>query len=192
MYERLRQLDGATNVLLAESSIGDNRDFVTSLLRRYQSTPNVLFVTYTRPASAYIDQLDEGEPPENAAVISVGNETPDITDENVLTESVSSANDLTCLGIRMDQFLSRWGDSTLVYFDSLTPMLQYVTLRTAYEFVHTITGRIYSNDGKSYFRIIPDAHDEREIAAFASLFDAKLSPGEEPPVQRRNLPEPLD
>jgi|GEM_PF-4786936 len=191
MDEILRQLDGTTNVLLTESSIGDNWEFVTSLLRKQPSVPNVLFVTYTRPASLYVDQLNGDVSIENAAVITVGNKSSEVSDENVLIEPVSSANDLTSLGIRMDQFLSQWGDSTLIYFDSLTPMLQYVTLRAAYEFVHTVTGRISQSEAQSCFCITPEAHDEKEVAALTSLFDAKLSLEEPPSVQRRDIPEPL-
>ena len=97
-------------------------------------------------------------------------------------ETVSSPNDLTGLGIRITEFLSDWADNdnrTVVCFDSLTALLQYVELDTAYEFLHIITGRMASTDAFAHFHMDPDAHDEQTVEIVTGLMDAVVEVDEE-------------
>lgn len=182
-------LDGATNILLEEPSIGGGRDVCTSLLLDEASKPNVLFVTFTRQASACVAQVD-GESVDNVGVITVGDASAAVEDDAVVTESVSTPSDLTGLGISIGQFLSEFDDRVLVCFDSLTSMLQYVGIQTAYEFLHAITGQIHAAGARAHFHIDPDAHSDQDVAAIASLFDARVALGDgEPSVQTRELLE---
>ncbi len=90
-------------------------------------------------------------------------------------ETVANPNDLTGLGIRVNEYLHQWsanGGDTAVCFDSLTAMLQYVQLNTAYEFLHIVTGRFYAVDAVAHFHMDPGAHDDRTIETIASLCDA--------------------
>jgi hypothetical protein len=180
------QLDGTTNVLLAEPPMGQGRDVCTSLLCDRRETPSVLFVSYTRSARDCVAQLDEHGDLDTVGVITVGDTSADARD-GVVTETVSSPSDLTGLGIAIGQFLSEWDGPVVVCFDSLTSMLQYVDLKTAYEFLHAITGQIHAAGAQSHFHIDPDAHDERHVASITSLFDAKVSLGGGPSVRTREL-----
>ncbi|MFC7071866.1 hypothetical protein ACFQJ7_10500 [Halovenus rubra] len=184
------QLDGTTNVLLAEPPMAQGRDVCTSLLAGQQSNPSVLFVTYTRSPAACLNQLDGHDHSENVGVITVGDNAASI--DGVVTESVSTASDLTGLGIAIGQFLSRWDDSVYVCFDSVTSMLQYVDVTTAYEFLHAITGQIHAAGASSHFHIDPNAHDDQDVASITSLFDAKVSLEGETTVRTRELLEPTD
>jgi hypothetical protein len=182
------QLDGATNVLLEEPSIGGSRDVCTSLLVD-GSAPNVLFVSFTRQASACVEQLD-GKSVDNVGVITVGDGSAAVEDETVTTETVSTPNDLTGLGITIGQFLSEFDGRVLVCFDSLTSMLQYVDVPTTYEFLHAISGQIHAAGARAHFHIDPNAHSDQDVSALASLFDARVSLGDgEPDIQSRELLE---
>jgi hypothetical protein len=183
------QLDGTTNILLEEPSIGGGRDICTSLLVDEMLESNVLFVTFTRQASACVAQLDS-ESVEKIGVITVGDASAAVDDETVVTETVSTPSDLTGLGISIGQFLSEFDDRVLVCFDSLTSMLQYVDVQTAYEFLHAITGQIHAAGARAHFHIDPSAHGDQDVAAIASLFDARVSLGDgEPDVRIRELME---
>jgi len=183
------QLDGATNILLEEPSIGGGRDVCTSLLVDEAQAPNVLFITFTRQASACVAQV-EGESVDNIGVITVGDASVAVEEDGVVTETVSTPSDLTGLGISIGQFLSKFEDSVLICFDSLTSMLQYVNVQTAYEFLHAITGQIHAADARAHFHIDPSAHGDQDVAAIASLFDARVSLGDgESEVQTRELLE---
>lgn len=189
MAEIHTQLNGAANVLLAEPSIGGGRDVCTSLLVDEASESSVLFVTFTRQASDCVAQLD-GESVGNIGVITVGDTSADVDDETVVTETVSTPNDLTGLGISIGQFLSEFDNQVLVCFDSLTSLLQYVDIQTAYEFLHAVIGQIHAADARAHFHIDPGAHGDQDVAAIASLFDARVSLGDgEPEIQTRELLE---
>ncbi len=189
MDEILTQLDGTTNVLLAEPPMGQGRDVCTSLLVDQHPTPSVLFVSFTRSASDCVEQLDGHEELDNVGVITVGDASTAVADDSVVTDSVSTASDLTGLGITIGQFLSGWVGPVFVCFDSLTSMLQYVELQTAYEFLHAITGQIHAAGARSHFHIDPNAHDDQHVASITSLFDAKISLEGEPTVRKRDILE---
>jgi len=183
------QLDGTTNVLLAEPPMGQGRDVCSSLLLDRHPEPSVLFVTYTRSPADCLAQLDGHDDIENVGVITVGDGSTAGVDDEVVTESVSTASDLTGLGITIGQFLSEWDAPVVVCFDSVTSMLQYVDVKTAYEFLHAITGQIHAAGATSHFHIDPNAHDDRHVASITSLFDAKLSLDGEPTVRTRDVLE---
>ena len=182
------RLDGATNVLLEEPPIGAGRESCTSLLVDGAAEPNVVFVTFTRQARECVDQLDGAAG--DIGVITVG-DSPSLDDESVTTDSVSTPSDLTGLGIGVSRFLSEFDGPLFLCFDSLTAMLQYVDLKTAYEFLHAITGQIYAADAHAHFHIDPSAHPDSDVAALTSLFDARVSlAGDDREVQTRDLIEP--
>lgn len=187
MGEIQHQLDGATNVLLKEPPIGQSREECTSLLLEDSSNPSVLFVTYTRQASDCVAQIGDAAV-SNLGVITVGDSTPDIDRDDVATENISTASDLTGLGIEIGQYLTQWNEP-VVCFDSLTSLLQYVDFETAYEFLHAITGQIHATGARAHFHIDPSAHDEKQVAGITSLFDASVSLNDEVTVRTREIIE---
>lgn len=181
------ELEGAANILLEEPSLGGGREMCSSLLVDGVSEPNVLFVSFTRQASACVAQLD-GESVGSVGVITVGDASAAVEDDGVVTDSVSTPSDLTGLGISIGKFLSEFDDQVLLCFDSLTSMLQYVNVQTAYEFLHAVTGQIHAADARAHFHIDPSAHGDQDVAAIASLFDARVSLGDgDTTIQTREL-----
>ncbi len=187
MVDITTQLDGATNVLLKIPPLDDGREVCTSLLGDDDTAPNVLFVSFTRQASACVDQVDDDPEIQNIGVVTVGDASAAVDRSDVVTESVSTASDLTGLGIQIGQFLSEWDDPVLICFESLTSMLQYVDYETAYEFLHAITGQVHAAGARAHFHIDPTAHDDKDIAGIASLFDASVSLDGGVAVQTREL-----
>jgi len=57
---------------------------------------------------------------------------------------------------------------------SLTPMLQYVPLETAYRFLNWLTDQVRSDEATAHCHIDPSAHDERTISRLSTLFDDRL------------------
>jgi hypothetical protein len=176
----------AASVLLQAPSMGGGRDHCTELLTEGIDPAGILFVTYTRDASACLDQLD-GLSGVRLGVITVGDgPSPEVTDAE--TRSVSSASDLTGLGIEIDDVIESWAAPVTVCFDSLTSMLQYVEFETAYEFLHATTGRFYAADARAHYHIDPAAHDQAHVAGITSLMDAVVTLEDgEPAVRTREL-----
>lgn len=189
MADMITQLEGTTNILLEEPPLGEGRDVCTSLLVDGVSSPNVLFVSFTRGASDCVAQLD-GKNVGKISVITVGDTSAAVDDDAVVTENVSTPSDLTGLGISIGKILSNWDEPVLVCFDSLTSMLQYVDIQTAYEFLHAITGQIHAASARAHFHIDPSAHDPKDVAGISSLFDARVTlDGDGQEIQTRELLE---
>lgn len=95
--------------------------------------------------------------------------------EPMTVESISNPADLTGLGIKISRALTDWEDDErriTVCFDSLTALLQFVELDSAFRFLHVLATRMDSVDAAGHFHMDPTAHDEREINTLASVFDA--------------------
>ncbi|MFB6116941.1 hypothetical protein [Halosegnis sp.] len=53
----------------------------------------------------------------------------------------------------------------------MSVLLQYVDTRTAFQFFHTITGRLAGVDARAVFYVDPTFHDEQTLATVAAAFD---------------------
>ena len=179
MADVVAEIGEARNVLLCAPSMdGRERGVCRDLLLDGDpSATSVLWVTFRRDARACVDTWagERNVEPRNAAVIAVGDTGDAVDVEWASVETVSSASDLTGLGIAIGEFLADWDGDLVVCFDSLTAMLQYVDVETAYEFIHTITGQLYAAAARAHFHIDPTAHDPQTVSAITSLFDATVS-----------------
>ena len=166
------RLDGASNVLLAAPSMGGSREVCSNLLTEGLDRPNVLFVSFTRSASACLSQWDDLDAEaENLAVIAVGTDgsvdRPDVT-----TRSLTSPSDLTGLGVAIGGVLAEWDPPVAVCFDSLTAMLQYVDVETAYKFLHALSTRVANADARAHVHLDPRTMDEQTLSTVESIFSA--------------------
>jgi hypothetical protein len=193
MMDVTDELGAARNTLLCAPSMtaGESAVCTDLLLPTEPSDVSVLWVSFRKDATACIDQWqgETDETPRNAAVIVVGESAEGGVDFDVTVESISNASDLTGLGIEIGQFLSQWDGELVVCFDSLTAMLQYVEVQTAYEFLHAITGQLYAADAYAHFHIDPTAHDSQTVDSIMSLFDAvvQFDDAGDPTVRTREL-----
>lgn len=181
-------LTGANNaLLLAPSFVGDEEGTCAELLHpETADEQNMLLVSYTKSPDAQLRRWRNhtDSRPANLGVVTVEDSTRSVAaangsdamgpGQNRPVETVSSPNDLTGLGIRITEFLTQWEDDrqTVVCFDSLTALLQYVELETAYEFLHIITGRLAAVDAVAHFHMDPGAHDDQTVESIVSLMDA--------------------
>ena len=91
----------------------------------------------------------------------------------VSTTTVSEPGDLTGIGIKVNQCLSAWEDDdvpTVVCFDSVTTLLQYVDTRRAFRFLHVLARRVRSVGGLAHYHVDPGAHDEQTLATVEGVF----------------------
>jgi hypothetical protein len=97
-------------------------------------------------------------------------------------ETVSNPGDLTGIGITVSEVLQQWSasDEPIVScFRSLTSLLQYADLQTAYKFLHVLTGRFETAGVRSHFHLDPGAHDDQTVNTLTSLFDAVVRVGDD-------------
>jgi hypothetical protein len=138
---------------------------------------DAVHVTYTTPASRIVEQWREeaGELPASLHVVYVQEFG---TDEGEIPADVDVAtanpNDLTGLAMRIRDALegSGQGERELaVCFDSVTALLQYGDVESAYKFVHMFTGQLREYGANSHFHLDPEAYDEQTVGRLTSLFD---------------------
>ncbi|WP_224270372.1 DUF7504 family protein [Haloprofundus salinisoli] len=180
--------DEASSILLLSPSLGEGEsDTCIELLHPDDVDKNALWVSYTKSPDAQLRRwrTHSEHPPASVGVVSVGDSMRSVSapapagagdqELNAGVETVANPNDLTGLGISITEHLSRWednGNRTVVCVDSLTAMLQYVELQTAYEFLHVLTGRLYATGAVAHFHMDPGAHDEQTVESIVSLCDA--------------------
>lgn len=98
-----------------------------------------------------------------------------------LAEAISDPTDLATLGVRASEYLETWdGNSqqTVVVLDSLTCLLEAVDLDRAFRFLHVLAGRVESVDGRGYYLLNHDAHDDQSVSIVRELADDTVGLGE--------------
>lgn len=175
--------DDATNALImAPADARGEREVCGGLLSALAPV-KVLGVALRRDDSYYADLCQEfmAEPPVDIGVVHVGGDGTGraLSDEKVT--AVSEPGDLTGTGIRITNYLKEFagGDPTVVCFDSLTPLLQYVDIDRCYRFLDLTTRRIDQVCAVSHAHLNPDAHDDQTVQAITQVFDTVVEPAGE-------------
>lgn len=186
------RLGGVSNILLCTPGFGgDGRSACTDLLvGESPGETDVLWVSYTRPPSECVAGVRERSvSPARQAVLVLGEGRGNEPPSGVTVEQAGAPNDLTGLGITLQRYLEEWEPPMTVCFDSLTSLLQYVDIETAYEFLHVLTGQLHAAGATAHFHLDPDAHEDRAVTMLTTLFDARVTVTDEGfDVRRRRLP----
>lgn len=143
---------------------------------------DVLFVTVTRTAQERLDawKRHADAPPANVGIVTVdsGGSGEDAGSGAPTVRRVSDPSDLTGVGIAISEFLSEWADDgnrTVVCFESLTAMLQYVEPRRVFQFCNELTSKFEMAGADAHFHITPEAHDRQVLSVLSSLFDERVA-----------------
>lgn len=183
MSDRIDSIDDASSVLVLAPTLGSDDGACVDLLRPSDPTSrNVLFVSF---AGTPQDRLAEwiaraGGRPAATRVVASGEAVEGFDADGPQPDGVDrigTPSDLTGISIRVSEVLKAWAGSdarSVVCFDSITALLQYVDVETVYEFLHVLTGRLYAFDASGHFHLDPDAHSATTVAQIQTLFDAAV------------------
>ncbi|SDM71091.1 hypothetical protein SAMN05192554_10693 [Haloarchaeobius iranensis] len=86
---------------------------------------------------------------------------------------VSDAGDLTGIGIRTSEFMRQLQascDTVGLGMHTLSTTLMYADLRSVYQFLHVLTGRVGSGDFRGGF-VLDDVGDARSYSVLRQPFD---------------------
>lgn len=139
--------------------------------------PEVGFVNVsveTRSAASAAPPSDRSLSPSPSGSPSEHPSSSDAADELPVAVAVSDPTDLARIGVRASEYLEAWsgdGRRTAVVLDSVTAMLADVALERAFSFLHLLSGRVESVDGRGYFLADPAAHDDRVVTVVRELAD---------------------
>ena len=172
-------------VLLRGPTLSDSADEAVydALCGTDPAETDLLVVSYQRGPDAWLQEWARhvGERPGGFDYVHVGGATRSAAATAsgggglpLAATAVRDLADLTELGIQISEILERRGRSDrrlVVYFETLTSLLEFVELERAYRFLHVLTGRTRSVGGTFYARLDDDAHDERTVATLQTLVD---------------------
>lgn len=141
-----------------------------------------LWVTYARAADEELADWSEPEReclPELRGVVAVGDRSGAADDvptrpTDPVVRTVPEPTDLTRLGDELSAFFESWdpADGRLaVCFDSLTPLLVYVSVDRARRFLRALTARVRAHGATAHYHLNPDVHAPRTVERLVPLFD---------------------
>lgn len=199
-----RSLSPATNTLIeGDGSREGVTPEVYDVLDRPEET-NLLVLSYSDGPDAWLQdwRTHAGDLPEQVGFVHVGAATrsaaaaahsgagrsTETLAEPTFPESPASAGpllpdavpdptDLARLGICASEYLESWdgnGRESVVYLDSLSDLLDHVSLDKAFKFLQVLTARVESVDGRGYYLVDPTVHDDASLAALRELVDGAI------------------
>jgi hypothetical protein len=177
--------DGATNVLLlAPAGSPADADACLHLLADTDAEArNVLALGYSTPPDQAARAARADGPTGDTTFVCIGERTRSAASTTSAFDPVPGAAtaqvvpdpaDLARIGVVVNECLEEWADvgaRTVICYHSLTDLLEYVDLQTAFRFLHVMTGRIAAADAQAHFHLDPAAHDEETVRTLSLLFD---------------------
>lgn len=173
-----------TNLMVLAPSLSDaKRD--TCLELQGAGPPaglDVLRVTYSDSPSELVTEWEShyGDLPGRMGIVTVGDQPGQHRTDDDLPEDVfvttANPNDITGLGMRLNNYLNDVSaDGQLVVcFDSVTELLQFAEIQSAFKFLHMFVGQLRDADAIGHFHLDPGAHDDRTISRLKPLFDSAV------------------
>lgn len=166
---------GRSPLLVLADPLDHHRRAACSDLLSVDQPRSVLVFAYHRRPREIVERLDD---PRGATVIDLGEDSdapagtefgPEVTVDRC------GAADLTGVGVAVTDAIDRHAEGRLhVCLGSVTTLLQYVDLETAFKFLHVTLSRLDSADAVVHGHLDPDAVEEETVATLSSLFDSVL------------------
>ncbi|MFC7213090.1 hypothetical protein ACFQO4_03220 [Saliphagus sp. GCM10025334] len=196
----LDQYDPGSSVLVVSPSMGAS-DIVTTVedIRSHDPTgetdderPTVV-VSRAHTAEAILDAWRSriGDFPSKFGIVSIGEVTRSIAAGTSSVELPQAhiltvgTEDVTGIGIAIGDALSRWDESEgaledsnssphqhpILWFESLTPLLERKGLEMTFRFLHVTLEEIRRADAVAYVHVDSSVHDRETIMTLTHLFD---------------------
>jgi hypothetical protein len=162
---------GVSNVLVLSSSLDPPAAPAPVRLLGTTDRP-LVYVALTRRDLTHLDRwLTTADPGVDVRLVDA---TPGdrSSGPDVPGPSVAAPDALTDLGVGISEALTAVGPDPACSFRSLTALRQYVGRRRAYRFLNAAVDRTEANAAVACYSADPRALADRDVHAFASLFDA--------------------
>jgi hypothetical protein len=182
----------AANILLQTPTITATTPQPYARLQTADSGPpaRYLRITYTRsPDELLAEWRRHGHDalPERTGVIAVGTHTgaADVADNASpagaaapTIKTVATPTDLSGLSTTIHEFCTTWGATDgqfRICFESLTPLLVYVSVDRAARFLQTVTTQVDARGATAHYHLTPSVHAAETVRRLTDLFDAVIN-----------------
>lgn len=177
--ERFSELPAGSNLMLAGPTQTNKRSLALDMLsysgRKVQP---VILVTTDRPVNRLLEEFEagiEGDLPPSYVVDCTGSGSGGDTSRAAHVERVSSARDLTGIGVGIAKCMQVIGDDAAdglrLAHVSLSTLLQYTAEDRVFEFAHLVSGRISAAGYLGVWTLNTDTHEETTINTLRGRFE---------------------
>jgi hypothetical protein len=164
-------------VLLTGPPMTGKRSLALDLLAAsFGADDAALVISTMRPVSEALSALGSATGTRPARLRGIDCARDD-TAETDRISSVSNPSDLTGIGMHADRHLGELADAGYrprVGLVSISTILPLAEFRPVYRFLHVLTGRTAATNSVCVVVLDSEAHDDRVVAAFTSLFDVRV------------------
>lgn len=131
------------------------------------NTNNLLMIRYSRISDEKLIKLSEELG--NLRLITVGFEQK--VPETVDNITINNPNDIRRIGIIATDEIKSMNGQTIITYDSLDVLTQYVSIKSAFKFLHAFLGRLSKSNNTILLSVNNDAMEEKKLNTVKPLFD---------------------
>ena len=199
-------LTSGTNLLVSGPPISGKRRLALSLVAAGAATGDSAILVSTRDSAGKIARAYESVTGDEitgrpiGVVDCVTKRHGTAMDDDGRVKYASSPIDMTGIGISLSEFLeefhgTRGIERNRVLLHSLSTLLLYSDLQTAFQFLHVFTSRVKDADALGVYVVDSTAHDRQTMNTLKQLFDDMIEVedpedgSEDPIVGRATLSE---
>lgn len=200
------EVTAASNILLLGPLRGETMDghCVNLLTPAATADTHVVIVTVTQSVDAQLDRwrAHATDLPVGMTILALGEDNRGIERSSTVStpggptdvtiKTLSDPSDLTRLGITLNQQLSAAAadaDELTLCLHSLTALLQYVSVKRLFRFVHIVQKKVETLDSVAHYHMDPSAHNAESVNVFRSLFDAIVAITDDGALEIESTPD---
>ena len=171
--------------VLAAARPGDVDPVVADMASAVGDEWRLFVAGHTFPAGTYVELIRESFDglPSTLDVVELGDGESTVEAGSLppgVTVRAEPSGDLTAVGVRANEFLTRArssDDRIFVWYDSITHALAHAERSAVFRSLHRLSVQTRGIGGTGYYWLSPETHDDRTRAVFGSLFDAVVPSG---------------
>ncbi len=142
---------------------------------------HAVFITTDAGAAAVVEALEARTGNFDPGLLGIVDTTDPVdVGAAVPVERLGSSGDLTGISLGTAKLVRRMdgGGPVRLGLVSISTLLMYVDLRTAFRFLHVFTSRVAGGEWLGLFTLDPAMHDDQTLGTLRALFDGELALGE--------------
>lgn len=182
----LPTLAGTSSVLVTAAG-PTSADVFDRFVRPQVADSTLVAVLYERPGTTFVEELaaGPGECPDDVRVLSVGETLRSTTRDGghagpsstAIVGNVEQVDDVTTVERELDRFLAAWAShsgSSVLYVDSLTPLLRAVDAPLVGDFLERVTRTLRQRDALGVVRVEAATLDPQTLSGLGQRVDASI------------------
>lgn len=178
----MEELPAGTNVLISGPAAIGKQELAIRLLAAGQTdNSGILCITTSENAASLLDDFETEMPSfdrRRIGIVDCSGSSQRQAIEEIAIEHVSSAADLTGISVSTAKLLEQFSERDLSEirhgFVSISTLIQYLDVDTAFKFLHIYTTRISDTNGLGVFTVDNVSHDPMELNTITTEFEGVL------------------